>query len=120
MVEKMIIRENLFIKKQELLKELTEVSYQFIDAAFEILDFDKENYDRLKNRQEEIKNEIQEIEDRFEAIDSVMGVEEASEFWNLSAGYIKNLCSEGKIKAKKVGKTWVIDKTQLNPSKSHQ
>jgi excisionase family DNA binding protein len=44
-----------------------------------------------------------------------MGVEEASQLWGLSPGYIKNLCAEGKIEAKKIGKTWVIDKTQRNP-----
>lgn len=48
-------------------------------------------------------------------LDNVMGVEEASELWELSAGYIKNLCAAGKIVAKKIGKTWVIDKTQQDP-----
>jgi DNA-binding XRE family transcriptional regulator len=46
----------------------------------------------------------------------IMGVDEASSIWNLSAGYIKNLCADGKIAAKKIGKTWVIDKNQMNPS----
>lgn len=50
-------------------------------------------------------------------LNNVIGVEEASELWNLSAGYIKNLCSDGKVKAKKIGKTWVIDKHQPHPSK---
>lgn len=48
-------------------------------------------------------------------LDYIMGVEEAGEIWGLSPGYIKNLCAAGKIKAKKIGKTWVIDKTQPNP-----
>lgn len=51
-------------------------------------------------------------------LDKIMGVEEASELWGLSSGYIKNLCAKGKIKCKKIGKTWVIDKTQPNPAKS--
>jgi excisionase family DNA binding protein len=50
-------------------------------------------------------------------LENVIGVEEASELWGLSAGYIKNLCAEGKIKSKKIGNTWIIDKTQENPSK---
>lgn len=50
-------------------------------------------------------------------LDNIIGVEEASKLWNLSPGYIKNLCAEGKIKSKKIGKTWIIDKTQINPSK---
>lgn len=50
-------------------------------------------------------------------LENIIGVEEASELWGLSAGYIKNLCAEGKILSKKIGNTWVIDKTQENPSK---
>lgn len=45
-------------------------------------------------------------------LEQVIGVDEASELWNLSPGYIKNLCAANKIKCKKIGKTWVIDKTQ--------
>lgn len=51
-------------------------------------------------------------------LDNIIGVEEAARLWRLSPGYIKNLCASGKIKCKKIGKTWVIDKTQPNPSKS--
>lgn len=47
----------------------------------------------------------------------VMGVEDASELWNLSAGHIKNLCAAGEVKAIKIGKTWVIEKNQKHPSK---
>lgn len=50
-------------------------------------------------------------------LDRIIGVNEASELWGLSPGYIKNLCSEGKIISKKIGKTWVIDKEQPNPRK---
>jgi hypothetical protein len=50
-------------------------------------------------------------------LNSVIGVDEASELWDISAGYIKNLCADGKIKCKKVGKTWVIDANQPNPSR---
>lgn len=49
-------------------------------------------------------------------LENVIGVEEAAKLWGLSPGYIKNLCAAGKLKAKKVGKTWVIDKTQPSPS----
>ena len=52
------------------------------------------------------------------SLNNVIGVDEASELWSLSPGYIKNLCAAGKIICKKVGKTWVIDATQPNPSKS--
>lgn len=49
-------------------------------------------------------------------LDQVIGVEEAAELWNLSPGYIKNLCAEGKVQAKKIGKTWIIARDQENPS----
>lgn len=63
---------------------------------------------------------MQEPESKFEEVEvleNVMGVDEASEVWELSPGHIKNLAAENKIKAKKIGKTWVIDKTQANPKK---
>ena len=53
-------------------------------------------------------------------LDEIMGAEEASKLWNLSPSYIKDLCAKNAIKCKKIGKTWVIDKTQPNPSKSSE
>lgn len=50
-------------------------------------------------------------------LENVIGVNEAAKLWGLDAGYIKNLCAQGKIKAKKIGRVWVIDKTQENPKK---
>jgi hypothetical protein len=50
-------------------------------------------------------------------LDEIMGVDEAAALWELSPGYIKNLCAEKKILAKKIGNVWVIDKRQPNPSK---
>ncbi len=55
-----------------------------------------------------------------DSLSHVIGVEEASQIWNLSSGYIKNLCASNKIKCKKIGKTWVIDKNQPNPSKASE
>ncbi|MEH7521730.1 helix-turn-helix domain-containing protein [Bacillus sp. JJ1503] len=51
-------------------------------------------------------------------LENVIGVKEAAELWGLEASYIKNLCSQGKVKAKKIGNVWVIDKTQENPKKN--
>jgi hypothetical protein len=48
-------------------------------------------------------------------LDQVMGVDEASDLWNLSPGHIKNLCAEGKLDARKIGKTWILSKDQKNP-----
>ncbi|MEW9576670.1 helix-turn-helix domain-containing protein [Bacillus toyonensis] len=44
---------------------------------------------------------------------NIIGVHEAASILNVSSGHVKNLCAEGKIVAKKVGKTWVIDKSRL-------
>uniref|UniRef100_UPI0035D6D380 DNA-binding protein n=1 Tax=Bacillus paralicheniformis TaxID=1648923 RepID=UPI0035D6D380 len=44
---------------------------------------------------------------------NVIGVHEASIILNVSPGHIKNLFAQRKIVAKKVGKTWMIDKTRL-------
>ncbi|WP_431818742.1 helix-turn-helix domain-containing protein [Bacillus pumilus] len=50
-------------------------------------------------------------------LNKIMGVDEASELWGLSPGYIKNLCANNKIECKKIGKTWIISKEQPNPKK---
>lgn len=47
-------------------------------------------------------------------MDNVIGVDEAAEFLGLSPGTVKNYCAQGKIEAKKIGKTWVIDKNKLD------
>ncbi|HHT7151677.1 helix-turn-helix domain-containing protein [Bacillus thuringiensis] len=44
---------------------------------------------------------------------NVIDVNEAASILNVSPGHIKNLCAQGKIVAKKIGKTWVIDKSSL-------
>ncbi|WP_040985551.1 helix-turn-helix domain-containing protein [Oceanobacillus jeddahense] len=49
-------------------------------------------------------------------LSNLMSSKHASEYWGISEGYIKNLCAEGKIDAVKIGKSWVIDKRQENPS----
>ena len=47
------------------------------------------------------------------SLDNVIGVEEAARMLKLSPGTVKNYCAEGKILAKKIGKTWIMDKTNL-------
>ncbi|MFA2694483.1 helix-turn-helix domain-containing protein [Bacillus mycoides] len=46
-------------------------------------------------------------------LQNVIGVNDAASILNVSPGYVKNLCAQGKIVAKKIGKTWVIDRTRL-------
>jgi len=48
-------------------------------------------------------------------LDRIMGTEEASKLWGLKQDYIKNLCREGKVVAKLIGRTWILDKEQPNP-----
>lgn len=57
------------------------------------------------------------VNNEHDELSDVIGVEEAAELWGLSPGYIKNLCAMEKIKAKKIGKTWVILKSQERPNK---
>ncbi|MEW9139106.1 helix-turn-helix domain-containing protein [Bacillus wiedmannii] len=44
---------------------------------------------------------------------NTIGVNEAASILNVSPGHIKNMCAAGKIAAKKIGKTWVIDRSRL-------
>lgn len=46
-------------------------------------------------------------------LENIIGVEEAAEILELSPGTVKNMCAEGKLYSKKVGKTWILDKTNL-------
>jgi hypothetical protein len=46
-------------------------------------------------------------------LENIIGVEEASAILGLSPGTIKNMCAAGKLASKKIGKTWVLDKTNL-------
>lgn len=52
---------------------------------------------------------------RERAIDRVMGTEEAAERWELSQDHIKRLCRDEKVIAKRIGKTWVLERDQPNP-----
>lgn len=50
-------------------------------------------------------------------LDQIMGVQEASHLWVLSADHVKRLCRDGKVIARNIGNTWIIIKDQPNPSK---
>lgn len=52
---------------------------------------------------------------KINPLDQIMGVQEASELWDMSADHIKALCSSGNLMSRKIGKTWVILKDQPNP-----
>ncbi len=116
MNEKSIVeRERLFIQKQSLLAESIKLLDEFMSLSMD-LRFDEAA--EIKVRIDAINKEVQTHEEVVKslALDMVMGVEEASEQWGLSSGYIKNLCAEGKILCRKIGKTWIIDKSQPSPN----
>lgn len=50
-------------------------------------------------------------------LENIVGVEEAATILGLSPGTIKNMCAAGKLTAKKIGKTWILDKTKLEVNK---
>ena len=45
----------------------------------------------------------------------LMTTEEAAELWGVSLNTVKTLCQAGKVNARKMGKTWVLDKLQPKP-----
>lgn len=49
---------------------------------------------------------------------NIMSCADAAELWELSPGYVKHLCQKGKLKARCIGKTWIINKNQPNPKKN--
>ncbi|MDZ5607038.1 helix-turn-helix domain-containing protein [Bacillus pseudomycoides] len=46
-------------------------------------------------------------------LNNVIGVHDVASIIKVSPGHVKNLCAQGKIVAKKIGNTWVIDKSIL-------
>lgn len=53
----------------------------------------------------------------YMGLENIIGVEKAGEILGLSPGRVKNMCAEGKLEAKKIGKTWILDKTNLEVKK---
>lgn len=55
---------------------------------------------------------------------NVIGVSEAAKILGLAEGTVKNYCAEGNLPAKKIGKTWVLDKKilkeQIKMKKIHE
>jgi excisionase family DNA binding protein len=45
----------------------------------------------------------------------IMGTEEAAEKWGLHQDSIKRLCASKRVKAVRIGKTWVLVRDQPNP-----
>lgn len=57
----------------------------------------------------------------MDILDQIMDTKEAAELWGYSSpDSVKQLCQQGKIKAKKLGKVWIIDKNQPNPKERNE
>lgn len=52
-------------------------------------------------------------------LNQIMGVDEAGDKWDKSPDHIKRLCRDGKVKAVKIGKTWIMEKDQEYPKRNH-
>lgn len=52
------------------------------------------------------------------SLSKLIGVHEAAKILGVSSGHIKNMCAQKKLVAKKIGKTWVIDSTDIQKVKS--
>lgn len=113
-------------KLDELNSEKIAALEKIITGAFSM---SEEEIDALDTRIEEIEEEKKKLQEEFErikdninlskeenALGQIMGVEMASSIWGLSPERIKHLCADGKVKSIKIGKTWIIDKNQNNPS----
>ncbi|GAF66433.1 putative transcriptional regulator [Bacillus sp. TS-2] len=51
---------------------------------------------------------------------NAIGVNEAADILNVSPGHIKNLCADEKLRAKKIGKTWVVYKKSVEEYKENK
>ena len=68
----------------------------------------------------QFKDALTHIKEASNLLNNIIGVTEASKLWGLAPGTIKNYCAEGRIKAKKIGNTWVIDMNQPNPKEEKE
>ncbi|RXT08858.1 hypothetical protein [Ammoniphilus sp. CFH 90114] len=53
-----------------------------------------------------VKNEI---------LDQLMSIEEASQLWNLEKSFIRQLCMDGRVIARRIDNTWVLLRNQDTP-----
>lgn len=52
---------------------------------------------------------------KIDPLENIISAKKAAELWGMSESNVKTLAQEGKIYAKKIGTTWVVDKYQQNP-----
>lgn len=48
-------------------------------------------------------------------LNEIMSTEEASKLWGVHQDHVKRLCREGKVKCRKFGKTYILQKGQPKP-----
>ena len=84
----------------------------FLDHA----DIDLENEEAAAKCWAILRDFILEINERNKlAIYNVMDAEEAAATWGVSMSHVNTLCASGKVKARTLGRFWIIEKDQPNP-----
>lgn len=48
-------------------------------------------------------------------LNRIMGTNEAAAIWDVSQVWIKKLCADGKLKARIIGKQWILERNQPFP-----
>ena len=51
----------------------------------------------------------------LDTLDDIMSPEEAGTLWGCTGDHVRHLCQDGAILAKKIGKQWVVQRSQPNP-----
>jgi excisionase family DNA binding protein len=99
-------------------KELMEYADKFGPEEIHLMDLFTEIFAEMN--EEDFSNEplkgvyLHGYHSQQSLLNNVIGVEEAATILGLSPGTVKNKCAAGELPAKKIGKTWVLDKNRLN------
>lgn len=103
-------------------QEIMENTHTFDETHYLLLDVFQEilsemEYEDFSNESLNGEYLLHSYKERHHWANAIMDTKEASEQWGLSQDHIKKLCREGKVRAKKIGSSWAIDRNQPNPKK---
>jgi len=102
---------------QKIHEELLEYAPKFGPDEIALLDMFSEILSEME--ESEFTNEpltpkyLHAFHSQQHRLSNIVGVEEAAKILGLSPGTVKNKCAAGELPAKKIGKTWVLDKTMI-------
>lgn len=88
-----------------------------MQVKFRLSDDSWNNFINKTNTPSEVLRELVNnyLDDSF-PLNQTIGTSEAADILGLSQDHVKLLCRQGKIKSKRIGKTWIIDKNSLKLS----